>query len=421
MQGSNGFVNFPHFGVVDNFSVKAIGGVVGERFAEEISEGWVRQWGCSPGVNDLGRFAKVGKGNDIADVIHLVAVVGNPDFQVFDFKYRADLGHIFQAGFEIVAIVKREEEVSVFVVLVSFDFKFLDLAASLELYILALGFLLGANSGKSEVAKLKFGFEAKKALSTLDKRTAEGKAYVAGLYFFEDFVFAELVCVVVEFNLVIEIEDGISIEIGIQVEFFPDFSRYVHLDIHIEIEAARPALPFREDWVIEALIIAAKGEVNIALRADIHGGAAKKAVNEAFLNIEFGKGVFRFFLFFAVMDTCELPKIGSFVLFAPIFEIFLEGHIGRRAEKIISDALIKDIAVGFGIVFYVFLNSRRILEVNWIFRGIIYEVPFSVPDRRQGIFPDGFRGGLNVYRYRGKITVKRTQGQGANSRNEKEE
>ena len=103
-------------------------------------------------------------------------------------------------------------------------------------------------------------------MGTLDEGSPQGKAHVAGFYFFDDFIFAkafvaiaQLARVVVQFDLVVEVERGVGIVVGGQVEFFSDFTGDVHLDVHVKVETTRSALPFGEDGIFEALVVSAEG------------------------------------------------------------------------------------------------------------------------------------------------------------------
>ena len=79
---------------------------------------------------------------------------------------------------------------AVFVVLISINFKLLDLSTTLYADIVLLRFLLGGNSRQAQMAKLHLRFQAKKALRPPDEVATQGQADVARLDFLQDGIFA---------------------------------------------------------------------------------------------------------------------------------------------------------------------------------------------------------------------------------------
>ncbi len=61
----------------------------------------------------------------------------------------------------------RQEEVTVFIILISIDLKFLQDASSLDLKIILLRVLLGCDSSQSQMAKLQFCIDPEETLASL--------------------------------------------------------------------------------------------------------------------------------------------------------------------------------------------------------------------------------------------------------------
>ena len=216
----------------------------------------------------------------------------------------------------------------VFVVFVRFNIKFLLLATALDLDVFALRFLLRNQTCEAQVAKLELGFDPEKALGTLNQGSTQGHTHVTCFDFFQDIVLSKFLTVVVQFDHLVKIKSCTRIVIGIEVELFPDFSLYVHLNVHVKIEQELVALAQVQDGVFEALIVVAKGEVDITLRLDVDGIPSKQAVDQIFFDVDFAKGIqWIFIILFAPGFGGQFTEIRRFVLFLTVLGVLIKSHV----------------------------------------------------------------------------------------------
>ena len=207
--------------------------------------------------------------------------------------------------------------------------------------------------------------------------------------------------------MVVEVEGGVGIVIGRQGHFFANLARDVHVDIHVEIEAAHGALPLREDGVFHPGDIHPKDEVDIALRPDVHLSTSEEAVQEIVFDIDFGDGIQGAHPF-ASTNAGQLVEVVAFFLFLALIEVFFKGHVAGRAEEVVANALGDEVLPSDRIVFNAFINAAGVVQVNKVGIGVGEKIAVAVLDIRDGIWrfrhqSHRFREGRRVVWQRGGL------------------
>ena len=106
LQGLYGLVDIAGvFTFSQDAAVEVIGSIVGQGLIiDQVAPVPGRVGAYLIRADQALRFTQVGQSYDIAHIDYFVAVVGNPDLELFDFKQRVDLRQVGQRALEVVAV-----------------------------------------------------------------------------------------------------------------------------------------------------------------------------------------------------------------------------------------------------------------------------------------------------------------------------
>src|SRR5690606_609641 len=110
------------------------------------------------------------------------------------------------------------------------------------------------------------GLQAEEALAALDELTGERQAYVARLELLDDVI---LVAREVQFHLVLEIEGGLGVVAGVDLQLGANVAHQVQLDLLIEVERGDLPLVHRNARVLRFAGVHPEGDLGTALWPDI--------------------------------------------------------------------------------------------------------------------------------------------------------
>lgn len=311
-------------------------------------------------------FPKVRESDDLPEVIDIPGVGADPDLDAVEInlRERADIGQPDHGPFKRISEIMAQEIMLVFIVLVPRDFKILKEGTPLEVDPLLLGPRLGSYTGKSKMAKLSFRFDPEEFLSPLDQAGPQRKADITCINFFDDFIFTELITVVIQFHHIVEIKSGLAVVTGIEVEFFTNLALEVHLDVHVKVKIGLPLLPDGQGRVFYILIIGSEREIDVALGFDFNGIASKEAVDQCFLDINFLHGVPAGGLT-PGRTSGEFVEIILLKLFVFVPNVFLKGH-GTGTDVFGTDPFGEDVPVGLRIIPNFFFYGCRVPEIDGV-------------------------------------------------------
>ena len=155
---------------------------------------------------------------------------------------------------------------------------------------------------------------------------------------------------------------------------------HIHLDGHVEIEAALPLLALREAGIFHIGKLRTEGQVNVALRANVHLRAAKEPVYELVFYIYLGDGVDAASAATRRAEAREAVEIFALLLFGLVIHVFCGSHVCRRAEIVVADVLADDVLSRGGVVVHQMLNDGRVVQVERIGIGIVQKIAVALFD-----------------------------------------
>ena len=195
-----------------------------------------------------------------------------------------------------------------------------------------------------------------------DQLGAQRHGYITRFHILNNFVFRKTLRIVVQLHLVVKVEGSLRIIIEVQIQFFPDFTGRAHIDIHIKIEVAIALLAQGQDRILNFLVIKSEGQVDVALRFDVHFRATKQAIDQRIFDIEFGNRINNAAAAFFVGRYDPLQAVKIFILLLPIApaHILVKSHVRWCTVEIIADFFGNDIHICLRVVFHRLFDGFRI-------------------------------------------------------------
>ena len=202
-------------------------------------------------------FPDVGEGDHVSNVLRVGLSVDHVDFNPGD--ARAGIHHR-QALHGVVVPVPEiggQEVVPVGLVIVGPDVEFLRLGAALNFDFLALAFLLAEHRGVVHLAPLRLELGAEQRLAALDEGALKRHADVAGLDVLQNVV---LLALEPDVHLVFEVESGLRVVVGAEVDLLADAAIDGQLDALVEVECGDRPVPLGKSGVFRLAVAHAEVE-----------------------------------------------------------------------------------------------------------------------------------------------------------------
>ena len=304
-------------------------------------------------------LTQVGEADDVPVLLEIEARVRHPDLHPGDLHLAVHGGQRAQGILVLVPEEVAQEVVLVRLVVVRLDVEGVGLRASAHLHVAPLALLLAEDRRGGEPAEAQFGLEAEEALAALDQCTVQGQAHVAGLDLLDDLV---LVPGVVQLHLVLEVEGGLGVVVGVDLELLPDVAHQVQLDPLVEVEGGDPPLVHRDPRVVGARGVDPEDDLGRPLWTDVDRVPAEDPVEGLAPHLDLGDQPLHAGLGI-LLHT--LQPVGLHGPFQIVLEVLVQGHGHRRAViEAAAHAAVQDVLARVGVVDPLVRDVVRVLEVD---------------------------------------------------------
>ena len=216
----------------------------------------IRQCSCPGNCN--GRILPIRFGLTQIRKSHKVSVIGyscsyirSPYFNLGNYDIRVYYGQSTHCLVVVVIEILGKKKVSVVIVIVCLEIKFLHLSSALHCNSVRLGLLLRENSVQRKIAEFQFRLDTEQGLTALNKTQRQRKTYVAGFYQLNNIIFLSFVF---QLQFVLEIERSFGVVIEIKVDCRSYLSQHIQLKVHIEIQRSRTPLAFAQSKIFVAVV-----------------------------------------------------------------------------------------------------------------------------------------------------------------------
>ena len=161
-----------------------------------------------------------------------------------------------------------EEEVAVFIVVVSLDVEGCELASALRAHTHRTRFLLAYHGLQVEFSKLQVRTDTEQGGGTRHERVVGWKRDVTCFNQFHDFV---LLALVLQFQVLrVEVEGRIRVVVDVEVHLVAHLRVHREVDFLVEVETRHLAVALRQRWVVSELVVVAEFQFCRTLRLDLH-------------------------------------------------------------------------------------------------------------------------------------------------------
>ena len=212
----------------------------------------------------------------------------------------------------------------------------------------------------------------------------------------------------------VKIERRFVVKSRVQVQLIANFTRHVHLNVHVEQQTARRPRKSRQNRIGIVAVITAEGQIDLSLRANIdRWRVAKNHPDEVitqFFHVQFSRrrqfsvdthafqqhfqlAVLRvreihfrewvhFFTVVFTVKSAEFLEIFPLLLLRFELHVLVKSHKSGRAVIVITNFFGNVITISGGVVFHAFFNGRRVAQIKRIDDRITEIIALAVAQRK---------------------------------------
>ena len=304
-------------------------------------------------------FTQVRERHEVPGLLEVLTHVRDPHLDALDQHTTIHRGKRPQGLVVAVAEVVAQEIVLVGLVLIRLDVEHGGLRTTLGLHVAPLPFLLAEDGRGGEPSETQFGLQAEEALAPLDQGAAQGKTDVAGLDLLDDLV---LVTRVVQLHLVLEVEGGLRVVVGVDLQLLTDITHQVQLDPLVEVEGGDAPLIDGDPRILRLADVHPEDDLGRSPGFDVDGITPEDPVEGLATHLD--RGDQRLLRALAVLLHTVQPVVVHAALHV-VVEVLLQRHAhGRPVIEGAAYGTAHDVLPAFGVVDHFVLDVPWILQVD---------------------------------------------------------